>query len=231
MIIEKLSETFDATDTGGFTMRKGLTIIALIIGTVVFTAACSLSSIRTTEKSNKPETLATTFATEAVPSKETTEPSSKATPTPTVTPTPTSTPTPTPTPAHDDALWALLTRLANFPSGSSGSSFKKAALCAELLDWAEDTAFTQDEIEADITAFSESLGSDDERKLFFENYTNESIRDMAEDLIAGDAGALGALETSGYVLQHASFTVAKWESFDFAFCTAYDKYLEAYPAP
>lgn len=216
-------------------MRKRLVFAVLIIYTIVLAAACSLASIRTSEKSNKPEALVTTLAAEAAPSEEITSPSSKATPTPTATPTPSPTPTPTPTPtpdpAHDDALGELLARLASFPSGSSGSSFKKAALCAELLDWAEDTAFTQDEIEADIIAFSESLSSDEERTVFFENYSNENIRDLAEDLIAGDTGALGALETSGYVPQHASYTTSKWESFDFAFSTAYDKYLEAYPAP
>lgn len=210
-------------------MRKGLVIAIMMIVTVVFTTACSLASIWTTEKSTKPEILVTTLVTEAVPPEETTTAAAEAAPTPTATPTPTS--TPAPEPAYDDALWVILNRLSNFPSGSAGSSLKRAALTAELLDWAEDTAFTQDEIDADITAFGESLGSDEERKVFFENYTTEHIRDMAEDLIAGDSGALGALESSGYVPQHASYTTAKWESFDFAFSTAYDKFLEAYPAP
>ena len=214
-------------------MRKGLILVVLIIGTVAFTAACSLESIRTTEKSKTPETLVTILAPEAVLSEDTKAPPAEATPTATPTPTPTPSPThtPTPEPAHDNALWAMLDRLVNFPSGSSGSSFKRAALCAELLDWSEETAFSQDEIEADIIAFSESLGSDEERNIFFENYSNENIRDTVEALIAGDSAALGALESSGYVLQHASYTTTKWESFDFAFCTAHDKYIEAYPAP
>lgn len=54
---------------------------------------------------------------------------------------------------------------------------------------------------------------------------------MADGLISGDTSALGALETSGYVMKHTSYTPEKWESFDFVFNTAYDKYLETYPAP
>lgn len=207
-------------------MRKRLIFAILMMVVAVFTAACP-DSIRNKKETTQPETLATTSKSETVLSEETTAPAPTATPAPTSTPTP----TPTPEPAHDDALWAILRKLSSFPSGTAGSSLKRAALTAELLDWAEDTSFTQDEIEADINAFSDALTSHEDRKLLFGNYILENIRDMAEDLIAGDAGALGMLETSGYVPLHASYSTVKWESFDFAFCTAYDRYLEAYPAP
>ncbi len=213
-------------------MRKGLVFAILIMTVAILTAGCP-ESIRSKKETTQPESPVTTLGEETEESEETTAASAEATPTPTSTPTPTPTPTltPTPMPAHDDALWALLRRLSDFPSGTAGSSLKRAALTAAILDWAEDTDFTEEEIEADITAFSESLTSEEERKLLFGNYSVENIRDMAEDLIAHDLSALGILESSGYVPLHTSYSTVKWESFDFAFCTAYDRYLEAYPAP
>lgn len=88
------------------------------------------------------------------------------TPAPTETPVPeiTPEPTPEPTPEVDPSAEELDTMLADFATsiqaGSAGSSMKAAVQAARLMDWAQETTLTDEEITQAAQGFISSMNED-----------------------------------------------------------------------
>jgi hypothetical protein len=211
-------------------MKKGMAISITIIISIGLLTSCALKSL--TDKDATTTVLtgdSSTSSTETSPSTtEATDTSTELSSLPEMAPETTLEETET---THDESLWILLDKITNFPSGSAGSSLKQAAISGELLDWTEDTAKTQDEIETEILEYLASLDDNDQRDAFFANYTGEGFRGTISNLIAGNASTIGLVESAGYIMGHASYTQAKWDAFDNALCLANDQYLEAYTGP
>jgi len=192
--------------TGGKYMGKTIRFMIVSIALLALSLAACACTIQLPAKNQETTAAAATDAT----TMDETLPATSADATvaaPTATPSPTSTPAPTP----DANLSAILDQISNMEEGTAGSSFKRAAISGELLDWIEDSSLTQAGNEIQVSFYLESLPDAAAVDLFVANF--ESVSVDVQSIIDGDASMLGMLLDSGYTLGHASYTQAKWDSF------------------
>lgn len=112
-------------------------------------------------------------------------------------------------------LSEVLGNVAKLQNGTAGISLKQASAAAKVLDWAEDTSLTEEEIAGKIDAYLDSFSDPLKAGAFVVNF--ELIADLPQMIIDGDDGTIGTVAEAGYTLEHASYTQAKWDAFLSAF--------------
>lgn len=122
-----------------------------------------------------------------------------------------------PSSADEAALTALqeqLNAIIQLEVGTAGSSLKAVPVAIALLDWAEETTLTAEQIEQSVTSFYESL-SQDEKSILSEQLF--SLQSCSELLLAGGDSAKALLDDAGAALTRESYSADRlsplWDAF------------------